>query len=146
MSFLGFARKKPALDLSYSVINEDHTHLIQLAAELRCTALKGVGDTPTAQAEKQAQVEDLVYRLIADSIEHFSREEVLMQAYNYPGYRLHRQEHEQLSRKATAYYNDLTEGRIAITEDLANFYRRWLHDHIRSHDKDLERFLFGRRS
>jgi len=134
--------RKPALpDPIYSVMNEDHVHLYRILGELR----QGVGkrsDDHAARERKRAHCLTIVDRLIADADAHFLREEGLMERYGYPATRAHRTEHLKLQRSIQLYRAKLAAGTLPVDEDVSQYLKGWLTGHIRTTDRQLERFLF----
>ncbi len=142
MGFFSWFRKKPASDPVYSVMNEDHVRLYQILGELR-QAVGSRGDSGPAREGKRQRLLEVAGRLIEETREHFLREEALMILHGYAGTKAHKAEHRMLFRNIRGYYSRLETGKAPITEDISQFFKTWLTEHIRGTDRELERFLFA---
>ncbi len=85
----------------------------------------------------QAVIENTLNKLVDYTNYHFSKEEEMFTAYNYPGKENHTELHndfkEKLEKlKEKADYND-----PAVITDTLNFLMDWLVDHIIGADKDF---------
>ena len=124
----------------YSVMNEDHVHLYRTLKELKDCL--GIPCRDNAERVRQrAAVLDIFQALIAESREHFRREEALMELFKYPDLKTHRSEHTMLARSVEMYLSRLTQGMNAIDSTVAVYLKSWLTNHIRTTDRELERFL-----
>jgi hemerythrin len=142
MGVFGWFWKRPAPPPLYSVISEDHVRLYQIFGELR-QAIGSRGDNAASREGKRKHMLEVVQRLMTECDEHFLREEALMVLHNYAGLEHHRSEHRLLRRNVQGYYSRLASGRAPITEDVSQFFKAWLTTHIRTTDRELERFLFS---
>lgn len=131
--------RKPAVPESiYSVMNEDHVHLYRILGELR----QGTCGQGASRTDKRHHCIDVVQRLMAESAGHFGREEALMDSHRYPDAKAHKTEHLMLSRSIQVYHAKLSGGALPPVEEVAQYLKTWLTTHIRSTDRQLERFLF----
>lgn len=116
----------------YSTMNSDHIEMIQLIAQLRDGAALGWD---------RHRLLDIISRLISFSQEHFRREEKLMNKFHYPATDEHKRQHAMLIRQAEAYLYNMSNGCQGEPRDIATYFHRWITDHIRTFDRELERFL-----
>ena len=65
-----------------------------------------------------------------------------MERYRYPASHAHRTEHRRLSQTIRLYRAKLAAGTLPVDEDVSQFLKGWLTGHIRSTDRQLERYLF----
>jgi len=72
--------------------------------------------------------------------EHFKDEEAFMVKLNYPGYEEHVKEHEDLRQKLTEIGTGILSGDIS-SEQVMEFMRSWLLEHILGKDVPLGEFL-----
>ncbi len=140
--FSWFRSKPPVADPAYSVMNDDHIRLYQLLGEMR-QAVGSRGDNGADREGKRQRLLDVAQRLINETVEHFLREEALMLLHGYAGAKAHRAEHRTLVRNIRGYYSRLAAGTAPITEDVSQQFKTWLAGHIRTTDRELERFLFS---
>ena len=66
---------------------------------------------------------------------HFSAEEQMMKANNYPQFYHHRTEHANLTARAFALQTDFRSGKTGVTLETLDFLKSWLADHILVTDK-----------
>lgn len=116
----------------YSTMNSDHMEMFQMIAQLRDGATLGWD---------RHRIIDQISRLMTFSKAHFRREEALMERFLYPGTAEHKRQHMILTRQAEAFMLNLSSGCQGPPAEVAAYFRRWVTDHIRTTDKELERFL-----
>jgi hemerythrin len=128
-------------ELPVPFMNEDHRREIGLVNDVAAAldARAGVGAQPGA-------LEPVVERLALLAVqmrEHFLREEAAMRVSRFPGYALHRAEHDrvlaEMDREARAFRDDGDAARLAryLFEGLPAWYR----GHVRTMDVDAARYL-----
>ena len=93
----------------YSVMNEDHAELYKIVGRLR-DASGWRCKTEDDRAEQRKLCQELVDKLVADSVAHFEREEGLMRRYEYPQTRQHTKEHVLLLRTIETFQIELRTG------------------------------------
>jgi hemerythrin len=79
--------------------------------------------------------------LVDGAGKHFSTEERLMLALEYPGYARHKAEHDALMGRILALQRELSAETASITPEIVLFLRDWLTQHIQEADKRLGFFL-----
>ncbi len=83
-----------------------------------------------------------ILNLLARYVEvHFQSEERLMEAGHYPHLPGHRREHEKLAEQIFALAARYEAGDAEITDQVMEFLKHWLLDHILQLDKQLEPFF-----
>ena len=142
MGFFDWMRKPAAADPIYSVMNEDHVLLYKILGELRQGSVKR-GDDHVVRGQKLKATLEIMGRLIAETKAHFQREEALMDNHAYPETRAHKQDHLMLIRSIEVYYAKIATGTVPVTEEVSQYLKAWLTNHIRHADRLLERFLFS---
>ena len=141
MGFFDWFRKPAAADPIYSVMNEDHVQLYKILGELRQISSRRGEDAVTRDQKHKATL-DVMQRLINETREHFLREEAMMERYDYPETRAHKQDHLMLLRSVEVYYSKVASASVPIGEEVSQYLKAWLTNHIRHADRLLERFLF----
>lgn len=116
-------------------IDQEHQALFGMVNEL---------DHAIATAASQLQLQTILSTLATHTIEHFQHEEALMQALDYPGYRRHKQVHDNLLAKVTALLKQFKQPEAALADDLTAFLAEWLSHHIQGEDQTMIRFLKAR--
>jgi len=83
---------------------------------------------------------ELVARLKAYAAEHFHIEEGYMQAFAYPEFEAHMQEHQSFSDAVQTFEDNCARGSANASEVL-DFLKQWLTEHILGVDMRMGRFL-----
>lgn len=66
---------------------------------------------------------------------HFMLEESLMRVTHYPGFDIHKKQHEDLIKQVVELQEKLTSGKATITFELLHFLKGWLTQHINESDR-----------
>jgi hemerythrin-like metal-binding protein len=72
--------------------------------------------------------------LIAKTLEHFQREEKILESVEYRGLPENRAAHEVISKELREMKKELEQQQIQAALDLMKFYRAWLRKHLRNED------------
>ena len=72
---------------------------------------------------------------------HFLLEESLMRVTHYPGFDIHKQQHEELIKQVVDLQHKLDSGGATITFELLHFLKVWLSQHINDSDKRFGAFF-----
>ena len=119
-------------DLHIKEIDEQHKRLAELINDFY-------------QAFQTNQDEKSLYwildNLLSETILHFSKEEAIMELHGYPGYALHKEEHDILSKEVTNMFKGYIKGERNKSEKIGAFLKEWLINHIVKEDKNLGEFL-----
>jgi hemerythrin len=67
--------------------------------------------------------------------EHFETEETYMKEFNYPEYQDHKEEHMDFSTRTIAYLKEVIKSNYRIANEILEYIKQWLVDHIQSTDK-----------
>lgn len=125
----------PSYSVSVQLLDRHHQHLFGLVNGLHFAMLNQQGTAVLA-----ATLEELVtYTRM-----HFVAEEVLMEAFSFPGYLQHRMEHERLTRTVTEFQSQFLSGQERLSVQLMEFLKSWLADHILGTDKKYSEFFAQR--
>lgn len=65
---------------------------------------------------------------------HFEHEEAFMRAADYPGYALHKEQHDRFLMSLTRYRKDFASGRAVASHHMKNFILKWWVEHIKEFD------------
>lgn len=125
--------------LGLPAIDADHQELMELCNEF------------LAAAQGQASLSVLTTvldRLILRTRAHFLAEERLLDRHGYPGFAIHKAEHDRLLSQAetlkTRFADVEHEEEVSrLTLETADFLHTWLLDHIRVNDKPYRPFLMS---
>jgi hemerythrin-like metal-binding protein len=120
------------LSVGVKSIDEQHTVLFNTINELHAAMMKG---------QARSKVGELLCTLLVYTRNHFTAEEELMAAANYPGLPQHRILHRELTKKVEGYIERYKNGDITLSIDLASFLSDWLTTHIQGTDKTYGPYL-----
>ncbi len=84
--------------------------------------------------DKPEEVREVLYEMIKYAIDHFATEETYMIKFNFPEYQLHRNEHLDFTDKAVASINKVVNGDYQAANEILEYLKRWLVDHIQKTD------------
>ncbi len=109
-----------------SAIDQDHQKLVNLTNELS----QSIADKKDREA-----IGKVFAGLLAYIREHFSREEEIWRSGNLPSAADHKRVHADLAKQVTDYEAAYRAGTTEISEDLLEFLRTWLIEHVFQSDK-----------
>ncbi len=75
---------------------------------------------------------------------HFAAEERLMQQYSYPGYLIHKGEHDAFSKRVSELRNQFQTTSVGLTPGVLTFLRDWFLNHVLKTDKRYSSFFNSR--
>ena len=75
---------------------------------------------------------------------HFYVEEELMYAFRYPDYANHINAHEKFKITMNELSSQYKTGEVDVSDELINFLKDWLINHIQKIDRKLAEFLKGK--
>ena len=107
-------------------VDEQHKVLVGLLNELHAAILEHRGKAASRQ---------ILDRLAEYTRTHFMLEESLMRLTHYPGFDVHKQQHEDLIAQVQALQHKLDHENAAISFELLHFLLNWLVRHINESDK-----------
>ncbi|MHB1687843.1 MAG: bacteriohemerythrin [Ignavibacteriaceae bacterium] len=113
-------------------IDRQHSKLIDLINELHSAMKEGKGKEFIGKA---------IDKLIDYTQVHFKHEESLMEKYSYPGYLKHKSLHDDLVRQVLEIKKNFSEGKVVLSQEVLNFLKKWLVEHIVGTDKQYTSFL-----
>lgn len=89
------------------------------------------------------KIDSILSTWIKHTIEHFEREENLMQAYSFPPYPVHKMEHEQVRETMTIVQQNWLDTRDteALMQYIEQDWRPWLQHHILTMDRVTAEYL-----
>lgn len=115
---------------SYSIgiqeVDEQHQVLVSLLNQLHTAILEHHGKTTSRE---------ILDRLAEYTRTHFLLEESLMRLTHYPGFDIHKQQHEDLMKQVQDLQHKLDAENATITFELLHFLKGWLAQHINESDK-----------
>jgi len=112
--------------------DNEHKKLVELVNSLHDNMKLGKG---------KESVSRVLDELIKYTGTHFRHEEMVMQANNYPGYLVHKAEHEKLVKQVLDFKQKFDAGSVSLSISIINFLQDWVKNHILKIDKQYSDFL-----
>ena len=84
---------------------------------------------------------DLLSKLLTYTRNHFTDEEKMLEAANYPGLAVHQIKHRALTKQVEEYIARFEKGDVMLSNDLAGFLSDWLKTHILSVDQQYGPYM-----
>jgi hemerythrin-like metal-binding protein len=109
-----------------SIIDEEHKKLIGLLN--KAIFVKEHNDNPE-------EIREVLREMIKYFHTHFATEETYMKKFNYPDYQGHEEEHRDFTIETIAYQDKLIEGDFQIANEIIEYLKWWLVNHIQVTDK-----------
>jgi hemerythrin len=115
-----------------SSIDSQHSVLFGLINDLYEAMRKGEGQKITGA---------LLRKLVNYTQTHFTAEEKMMAAADYPGLAGHQAKHRDLIKQVEDFVVRFERGEIGLNLDLMSFLRDWLTNHIQKVDREYGPWL-----
>ena len=113
-------------NVGISIIDEEHKKLIGILN--KAIFAKEHNDKPE-------EIKEVLNEMVEYSHKHFSTEEAYMVKFNFPEYQFHKNEHLDFIDKTIASYNKLVRGDYQIANELLEYLKQWLANHIQVTDR-----------
>jgi hemerythrin len=113
-------------------IDNHHQHLFSLLNKTYDNFIRYV---PTDELDR------IFDQLIDYAGYHFSAEEQLMKINRFPGFEMHKTEHDTFSRKVLGMQTKYHGGKRSSCLEFLSFLNTWLSNHILIKDAEIGRFL-----
>ncbi len=123
------------LTVGIKQFDDHHKELIKIISELRES--KSIG-------ENHVYLKNLLFELISYTKYHFTAEERLMEKHNYQQINEHKAEHHKLTQQVEIFLEEYSNGKSNIDDELFEFLKKWLFEHILETDKKMGDYLHGR--
>jgi hemerythrin-like metal-binding protein len=121
-------RWEDRLLIGITSIDEQHKQLVLMLARLQNGVKEGHADEAIAKTLRD---------LVDYTKKHFSDEEALMLKQKFPELEYHKKLHYDLTEELVGILQEMKKGRDISGEELINFLRHWLFDHILKEDKKI---------
>lgn len=115
----------PRFDTGIEVIDLQHRRIVSMINDLHSSSV----------GNETAMVDDVLQRMRDYVAEHFSFEEELMRAANYPYLDTHIQLHQRFMKRLETMSAQHASGEV-VAKDLSSFLTKWLTHHIGHEDQD----------
>jgi hemerythrin len=128
-------------DEKYSVgvksIDDQHSVLFEAINALHAAMMRG---------DARKMTGPLLRDLLAYTREHFSAEEKILAAAQYPQLPEHRAKHKDLTDHVAGYVQSFERGELSLSLHLLNFLRDWLGNHILKVDRQYAPWVSVRKN
>ncbi len=109
-----------------SMIDEEHKKLIGILN--KAIFAKEHNDNPE-------EIKEVLREMTKYALTHFATEETYMNEFNYPEYQDHKEEHRDFSIETIAYRDKVIKGDYQIANEILEYLKWWLINHIQDTDK-----------
>jgi len=120
------------LTVGVKQFDDHYKELIRIISELRESKKSG---------ENHVYLKNLLFELLSYTKYHFTAEERLMEKHNYQQMNEHKLEHKKLTEQVEQFLERYSDGTSDLDEQLFEFLKRWLFEHILETDKKLGEYL-----
>ncbi len=83
------------------------------------------------------EIKEILVEMNNYALTHFKTEESYMEAFNYPGYQNHKEEHNRFSDEIASYADKVVKGDSLIAHELLEYLKHWLVKHIQLTDRQF---------
>ena len=108
------------------IIDEEHKELIGILNKVFFA--KEHNDNPE-------ETREVLREMVTYALTHFKTEESYMKVFNYPYYRDHKEEHRDFYIETIAYLDKFTKGDSQTVNEILEYLKWWLINHIQGTDK-----------
>jgi hemerythrin len=112
--------------VNISLIDEQHKKLFELINK---------ANIAEALNNNTKDVLAILDQMTEYALKHFETEEHYMKEFNFPGYQPHRSEHIDFTNTAIDYKNRVVGGDYQIINEILEYLKQWLVNHIQVTDK-----------
>ncbi len=109
------------LDIGVETVDTHHKKLVSMVNSLH---------EAMQQGQSKEVLGKILHALIVYTEKHFEYEEDLFKQYNYPGYKDHKLEHDELTKQVKTLNEQFNIGSVSISIEVMKFLKNWLSDHI----------------
>jgi hemerythrin len=126
-----------SLSVGVPEIDEQHKQLVQMLNQMI------EADDTSVRSEV---ISDILTRMTEYADYHFTTEEAYMQAYSYPEYEAHRDQHVEFMRKTAQLALAAMDYDKQVPEELLTYLKDWLITHIMQSDMKYKPYFVGKPS
>lgn len=113
-------------------VDKQHQNLVQMINELYTVMIMDKGREDVAK---------ILRELSEYTVYHFQTEEKLFGDTEYPQKEEHKKKHRDLVEEVISFKEGLVRGERNLTDELLNFLKAWLVDHILDMDQDFAEYV-----
>ena len=120
------------LSVKINSIDAQHKKLIELINSFYDNIMQG---------STKEKLMELIKALKDYAIVHFSMEEKYMKQFDFPGYGIHKMEHEKFVETVLNFEEKYKTGKLLMSLEITSFIKDWITSHIKGTDKQYSNFL-----
>ena len=113
-------------------MDDEHRELYEAINELHTAVLRG---------EEQSLAAQLLAEVVNRTRAHFSSEEEILRATNYPELAAHCLKHQSLIEEIEELVARFEDGDVALNDQSLKFLRYWFNEHIQNDDLSYSAWL-----
>ena len=117
---------KDKYSVGISIIDEEHKKL---------TGILNKAIIANEHNDNAEETKDILNDMIEYARKHFSTEEAYMIKSNFPEYQSHKKEHLAFTNNTVLSYHSLINGDYQIANEILEYLKNWLVDHIQVSDR-----------
>lgn len=121
-----------SLAVGFKEVDDDHKKLIGMLNSL----ITAINENHARDA-----IGKVLNELVGYTSWHFRHEERLMQTHRYTGFTAHKGEHGKLTEQAVELQRKFHDEGVDLTQEIMEFLKGWLTDHILRSDLEMSAFL-----
>ena len=110
-----------------SMIDEEHRKIIDIINKANYTM----------RHNRQEDISRILTEMTVYALVHFKTEETHMLNFKYNDYKSHKDEHISFSNMISNYTKRLMGGEHKIIDEMLEYLKQWLFDHIQGTDKEF---------
>ncbi len=117
-------------------IDRQHQFLINIINKMHELVM-----TDTRDGANRSDIRRVFAKLADYTDYHFRTEEELFKTHNYPGFQIHKRQHNELVLQVLELQRRFLKNEVSITQEIFDFLKEWLLNHILVSDKEYTVFL-----
>lgn len=122
-------------ELGISTIDEQHRHLVFLCNKFRAELMN---HSSSESVGWQTALSEALRETVQYTKTHFSTEEKLMQASNYPSFEYHRHCHQEFVETITHILESFQAATLQTAFEFATYLKEWVLTHIAYEDRQFQ--------
>lgn len=122
-------------ELGIPIVDEQHKHLVFLCNKFRTELMN---HSSSESARWQTALSEALRETVQYTKTHFSTEEKLMQASNYPNFEYHRRCHQEFVETITHILESFKAATLQTAFEFASYLKEWVLTHIAYEDRQFQ--------
>lgn len=125
-------------ELGIPTVDEQHRHLVFLCNKFRAELMN---QSSSESAGWQTALSEALRETVQYTKTHFSAEEKLMQASNYPNFEYHRRCHQEFVETITHILESFKAATLQTAFEFAAYIKEWILTHIAYEDRQFQGYV-----